>query len=180
VFVHHYLAMHDFWLLVWGLKSLQNFVKNFEKVLNGFEFKRFELKEFEKEKKRKDLTSLSARSGPPAHLLSSAAARVPSLLFFFLVSLTGRSHLSALLLPPAPFLSPVQPAPTGTPPSPSPPPLPPSIRGIQSRAVIPKTVSPPNPFCFPFPFLLFAVAPPTINGKCATPLPRFPFSPLFV
>jgi hypothetical protein len=34
------------------LKSLQNFVKKFEKVLNGFEFKRFDLKEFEKEKEK--------------------------------------------------------------------------------------------------------------------------------
>jgi hypothetical protein len=59
------------------LKSLQNFVKKFEKGLNGFEFKRFDLKEFEKEKekKRKDLTSLSARNGPPAHLPSPAMAR---------------------------------------------------------------------------------------------------------
>jgi hypothetical protein len=50
--------MHDFWLLVWGLKSLQNFVKIFEKVLNGFEFKRFELKEFEKKRKKEKTSPL--------------------------------------------------------------------------------------------------------------------------
>jgi hypothetical protein len=70
------------------LKSLQNFVKKFEKGLNGFEFKRFDLKEFEKEKekKRKDLTSLSARNGPPAHLPSPAMTRLPTFLLLFSLS----------------------------------------------------------------------------------------------
>jgi hypothetical protein len=49
----------------------------------------------------------------------------------------------------------------------APPPLPPSIRWLQSRAVIPAPVSPPNPSVSPFPFLLYAAAPPTINGKLA-------------
>jgi hypothetical protein len=83
------------------LKHLQNFVKKFEKGLNGFEFKRFDLQEFEKkEKTEKDLTSLSAR---PAHRPINYLPQQPSsrLLFFaFLVSLTGWSHLSALFLPP--------------------------------------------------------------------------------
>jgi hypothetical protein len=80
----------------------------------------------------------------------------------------------------APFLSSVQPAPNGTPPRPVPPPLPPSIRWLQSRAVIPAPVSPPNPSVSPSPFLLYAAAPSAINGKCAgrRSLPCFPFSSL--
>jgi hypothetical protein len=96
------------------LKSLQNFVKKFEKGLNGFDFKRFDLKEVEKKKKReKNLTSLSARS---AHRPINSLPQQPSshlFFFFFPVLLTGRFHLLVLLLPPPSFPL-LKPAPIGT------------------------------------------------------------------
>jgi hypothetical protein len=64
------------------LKSLQNFVKNFEKVLNGFEFKRFELKEFEKrEKKKRPHLSFNPQrpTGPSSFFRGSPCAVSPFL-----------------------------------------------------------------------------------------------------
>jgi hypothetical protein len=45
--------------------------------------------------------------------------------------------------------------------------FPPSNYGLQSRAVILMHVSPSNFPFLPFPFLLYAVAPPGVNGKLA-------------
>jgi hypothetical protein len=172
------------WLLVAcvGFEKFTKFVKKFEKVLNGFEFKRFELKEFEKErekkKKRPHLSFSPQRpTGPSSFFWGSPPA---ASLFLFpcvadrAVPPVGASSSSC----PLPFLCSAGADRDTTLPRTSS--ASPSIRGLQSRAIIPTPVSPPNPFCFPFPFVLFAAALPTINGKCAGrhPLPRFPFSPL--
>jgi hypothetical protein len=79
-------------------------VKQFQKVLNEFEFISLDLIVFEKKRKTSP-SYLSARSGPPGQHLFSAAARVRFSLFFFPQPLTPGSHLSAPPSPSSLFLS---------------------------------------------------------------------------
>jgi hypothetical protein len=107
VVVHHHLALHGFWLLVWLLKSLRNFVKRFEGF--WFEFKKKSLisKEFEKEKNEKKRKSIPfGPAGLLAHHLFPAAAHLPAPPFLFPPTIDTPA-LPVSLSPPPSFLLPL-------------------------------------------------------------------------
>jgi hypothetical protein len=104
VVVHHHLALHDFWLLVWLLKSLWNFVKRFEGFWFEFKRKKFDLKRVWEKKKKRKLTYLPSQpSGSVAHLPHPAVARHPHLLYLFPVD--ADDWAPPVSLSPPPFLS---------------------------------------------------------------------------
>jgi hypothetical protein len=105
VIVHHQLALHGFWLLVWFLKSLKFFEKKFERIWFEFEkkscFKR-SLKKKRKKRKQTLLTFRPSQACRPTKPSRSGPPNRPPFLFF----LCGRRHLGPACQPhPLPFFS---------------------------------------------------------------------------
>jgi hypothetical protein len=102
VIVHHQLALHGFWLLVWFLKSLKFFEKKFERIWFEFEkkscFKR-SLKKKRKKRKQTLLTFRPSQACRPTKPSRSGPPNRPPFLFFSADADTWAPPVSLTLSP---------------------------------------------------------------------------------